>query len=87
MEKTRLRADVWLFLAATLFWLVYDQMGNELNLFAAQKTDLSLLGWHVPASWTQSLPALFVIVLAPVFATRWASRSPRSWPRAPSPVR
>ncbi|MEU9232296.1 POT-type proton-dependent oligopeptide transporter [Streptomyces subrutilus] len=44
VEKTRLRAYVWLFLAATLFWLVYDQMGNELNMFAAQKTDLSLLG-------------------------------------------
>ncbi|WP_405713486.1 peptide MFS transporter [Streptomyces xanthophaeus] len=71
VEKTRLRAYVWLFLAATLFWLVYDQMGNELNLFAAQKTDLSLLGLHVPASWTQSLPSLFVILLAPLFAAFW----------------
>ncbi|MGW6707071.1 peptide MFS transporter [Streptomyces sp. NPDC054956] len=74
VEKTRLRAYVWLFLAATLFWLVYDQMGNELNLFAAQKTDLSLLGRHIPASWTQSLPSLFVIVLAPVFAAFWVRR-------------
>ncbi|MFI5860444.1 peptide MFS transporter [Streptomyces sp. NPDC051546] len=74
VEKTRLRAYVWLFLAATLFWLVYDQMGNELNLFAAQKTDLSLLGWHIPASWTQSLPSLFVIILAPVFAAFWVRR-------------
>ncbi|MET9851656.1 peptide MFS transporter [Streptomyces sp. NPDC006450] len=74
VEKTRLRAYVWLFLAATLFWLVYDQMGNELNMFAAQKTDLSLLGRHIPASWTQSLPSLFVIILAPVFAAFWVRR-------------
>ncbi|MFD8947377.1 peptide MFS transporter [Streptomyces xanthophaeus] len=77
VEKTRLRAYVWLFLAATLFWLVYDQMGNELNLFAAQKTDLSLLGLHVPASWTQSLPSLFVILLAPLFAAFWVRRGRR----------
>lgn len=76
-ERTRLRAYVWLFLAATLFWLVYDQMGNELNMFAAQKTDLSLLGWHVPASWTQSIPAFFVIALAPVFASFWVRRGRR----------
>ncbi|MFD3778978.1 oligopeptide:H+ symporter [Streptomyces sp. NPDC058612] len=76
-EKTRLRAYVWLFLAATLFWLVYDQMGSELNLFAAQKTDLSLFGLHVPASWTQSLPSLFVIVLAPLFAAFWVRRGRR----------
>ncbi|MFD3759643.1 peptide MFS transporter [Streptomyces sp. NPDC058622] len=75
-EKTRLRAYVWLFLAATLFWLVYDQMGSELNLFAAQKTDLSLFGLHVPASWTQSLPSLFVIVLAPLFAAFSCGRGP-----------
>ncbi|MFJ6934999.1 peptide MFS transporter [Streptomyces sp. NPDC101132] len=77
VERTRLRAYVWLFLAATLFWLVYDQMGNELNMFAARKTDLSLLGWHIPASWTQSLPALFVIALAPVFASFWVRRGRR----------
>ncbi|MFG2616145.1 peptide MFS transporter [Streptomyces sp. NPDC048507] len=77
VERTRLRAYVWLFLAATLFWLVYDQMGSELNLFAARSTDLSLLGWHVPASWTQSLPALFVILLAPVFAAFWVRRGRR----------
>ncbi|MEU9103308.1 hypothetical protein AB0D54_02890 [Streptomyces xanthophaeus] len=68
---------MWLFLAATLFWLVYDQMGNELNLFAAQKTDLSLLGLHVPAGWTQSLPSLFVILLAPLFAAFWVRRGRR----------
>ncbi|WP_424216802.1 peptide MFS transporter (plasmid) [Streptomyces sp. BI20] len=76
-ERTRLRAYVWLFLAATLFWLVYDQMGSELNLFAAQKTDLSVLGWHIPASWTQSIPSLFVVALAPVFAAFWVRRGRR----------
>ncbi|MFJ7159096.1 hypothetical protein ACIQUQ_29690 [Streptomyces sp. NPDC101118] len=87
VERTRLRAYMWLFLAATLFWLVYDQMGNELNVFAAQKTDLSLLGWHIPASWTQSLPALFVIVLAPVFAScRLKHLTGESAPFAPTPT-
>ncbi|MER5885465.1 peptide MFS transporter [Streptomyces sp. NPDC001941] len=76
-EKTRLRAYVWLFVAATLFWMVYDQMGNELNEFAAKHTDLSVLGWHIPASWTQSIPSLFVIALAPLFAAFWVRRGSR----------
>lgn len=46
-------------------------------MFAAQKTDLNLLGWHVPAGWNQSLPALFVIVLAPLFASFWVRRGRR----------
>ncbi|MFC7303481.1 peptide MFS transporter [Streptomyces monticola] len=76
-ERTKIKAYVWLFVAAALFWMVYDQMGNELNLFAAEKTDLSLFGWHIPASWTQTLPSLFVIVLAPVFAAFWVRRGRR----------
>ncbi|MER7760439.1 peptide MFS transporter [Streptomyces sp. NPDC097619] len=76
-ERTRLRAYVWLFLAATLFWMVYDQMGNELIDFAATRTDLSVLGWHIPASWTQTIPSLFVIALAPLFASFWVRRGRR----------
>lgn len=76
-ERIRFKGYIWLFVAAALFWAVYVQIGNELNLFAAQKTDLSLLGRRMPASWTQSLPYLFVILLAPLFASFWVRRGRR----------
>ena len=72
-----------LFLAAALFWSFFEQAGSTLNLFAAERTDrvapgflqgiLSgvLDGGLFPASWFQSLNALFIVMLAPVFAWLW----------------
>jgi POT family proton-dependent oligopeptide transporter len=40
-----------------------------------------VFGWAYPSSWFQSVPALFVIILAPVFAALWqglGSRQPSS---------
>ncbi|WP_190025594.1 peptide MFS transporter [Streptomyces hiroshimensis] len=78
-ERARLKSYVWLFAAATVFWMIYDQFGSELNLFAAEKTDRHILGWEVPASWMQCLPSFFVILLAPLFAAFWTRRG-RSMP-------
>ncbi|MGH7645095.1 MAG: oligopeptide:H+ symporter, partial [Gemmatimonadales bacterium] len=38
---------------------------------------LSVLGWSFPSSWFQSVQALFVITLAPVFAWLWVRLGPR----------
>ncbi|WP_327351876.1 peptide MFS transporter [Streptomyces sp. NBC_01304] len=73
-ERKRLKAYVWLFAAAALFWMIYDQVGSELNLFAAQKTNLDVFGWSMPASWTQSIGSVFVILMAPLFAVFWVRR-------------
>ncbi len=60
-----------LFVFALVFWAGYEQAGSTLTLFADRHTRLSILGFDFPSSWFQSLPALFVIVLAPVFAWLW----------------
>ena len=36
------------FLAAALFWSVFEQAGSTLNLFADRDTRTSVLGWSVP---------------------------------------
>lgn len=53
------------------FWAAYEQAGVSLMVFAERNTDRNLFGWTMPAEWTQSLPAIFVVVLAPVFAALW----------------
>ncbi len=53
------------------FWAAYEQAGVSLMVFAERNTDRNLFGWIMPAEWTQSLPAIFVVVLAPVFAALW----------------
>lgn len=77
-ERKRLYVVGVLFLAASVFWSFFEQAGSSLNLFAADLTDRSLPAWVpftdaeiFPASWFQSLNALFIIALAPVFAWLW----------------
>jgi proton-dependent oligopeptide transporter, POT family len=70
-ERARLRAYVWLFVAASIFWLVYDQAATELSTFALHRTNLSVGGWDMPSSWLQAVNPIMVIVLAPVFAAVW----------------
>jgi POT family proton-dependent oligopeptide transporter len=70
-ERARLRAYVWLFVAASVFWMVYDQAATELSTFAQKRTDLSIGGWEMPSSWLQAINPIMVIALAPVFAALW----------------
>jgi len=77
LEWKRLAAVGVFFAFATVFWAAYEQAGSTLNLFADRHTRLTVLGWSFPSSWFQSVQALFVIVLAPVFAWLWVRLGPR----------
>ncbi len=70
-ERRRLYVIAVLFLAAALFWSVFEQAGSTLNLFADRSTRTELVGMPFPSSWFQSLNSLFLIALAPVFAWLW----------------
>ena len=77
-ERKRLYAIGVFFLAAALFWSLFEQAGSTLNLFADRDTRTSVLGWSFPSSWFQSLNSLFIIALAPVFAWLWVSLGSRN---------
>ena len=70
-ERKRLYVVTVLFLAAALFWSMFEQAGTTLNLFADRDSDNSIGAWEFPSSWYQSLNSLFIIALAPVFAWLW----------------
>ncbi|MHA6760423.1 peptide MFS transporter [Streptacidiphilus sp. PAMC 29251] len=77
LDRTRIGAYVWFFIAAAVFWMIYDQTGSTLNLFAQNQTNLSVFGWSFPSSWFQSVNPLLIIALAPVFAWIWESLAKR----------
>ena len=85
VERGRLIMIIILFTAAALFWSVYEQAGSTLNLFAERNTDRSLPGMSqpFPAGWFQSLPPLYVIAIAPLFAFLWVKLGARN-PAAPA---
>ena len=82
-EWKRLAAIVVFFLFASIFWGAYEQAGSTLNLFADRHTRLSIFGMSFPSSWFQSVPAFFVITMAPLFAWLWIRLGPKE-PTSPA---
>ncbi|MFE9422294.1 peptide MFS transporter [Kitasatospora sp. NPDC006697] len=70
-DHTKIRGYIWFFAVAAVFWMIYDQSGSTLSVFADNSTNLSVFGWHFPSSWFQSLNPLYIMALAPVFAWLW----------------
>jgi proton-dependent oligopeptide transporter, POT family len=72
VERKRLYMIGVYFVAAALFWSVFEQAGSTLNLFADRSTtNVMPIKGAFPSSWWQSLNALLIFVLAPVFAYLW----------------
>ncbi|MBC6428318.1 MAG: peptide MFS transporter [Cellvibrionales bacterium] len=71
IERDRMLTAAALILFSILFWALFEQAGSSLNLFADRSIERNLFGWEVPASMFQSLNALFIFLLAPLFAWGW----------------
>lgn len=54
-----------------MFWAIYEQQGNTLQLWADEKTDWLFLGWEVPSSWFQSFNPFMIFVFAPILNIFW----------------
>jgi len=76
-ERKHLYAIAALFLAAAVFWSLFEQAGSTLNLFADRDTRTTFLGWPYPSSWFQSVNSLFVWSFAAVFAWLWLTLGSR----------
>ncbi|MGW0568787.1 oligopeptide:H+ symporter [Streptomyces tauricus] len=71
VEQSRMSAYIWFFVAAAVFWMIYDQGGSTLSIFAESSADNSVFGWEFPVSWYQSVNPVMIMALAPVFAWAW----------------
>jgi len=56
---------------SAVFWVAYEQAGTSLNHFADEMTDRHIYGWEMPAGWFQSVNAVMVVALAPLFSGLW----------------
>ena len=77
-EKRKAVVIVILFLACAMFWAGFEQAGSSFNLFAERYTERVFGGFEIPAGWFQSLNAMFVFTLAPVFAALWIGLAQRN---------
>ncbi|MGJ5642510.1 peptide MFS transporter [Formosa sp. S-31] len=74
IEKDRVIVLFISFLLVIVFWGAFEQAGGLMNIYASEKTNRMLMGFEVPASWFQSLNAMFIILLGTGVAGFWAKR-------------
>ncbi|WP_164117279.1 peptide MFS transporter [Sphingorhabdus sp. Alg239-R122] len=66
-ERDRIFAAMFLIFVSIVFWALFEQAGSSLNLFTDRHVDRA----GVEASMFQSINAIYIILLAPVFAMIW----------------
>ncbi len=58
-----------------LFWAVYEQQGNTLQIFADRNADWHVFGWEMPSTWFQSVNPMFIFALTPLLIPFWGWQS------------
>jgi proton-dependent oligopeptide transporter, POT family len=68
-DRDRIFAALFLIVGSIMFWALFEQAGSSLNLYADRYVDRA----GVPASTFQSINAIYIVLLAPLFAWLWTS--------------
>ena len=58
-----------------VFWGVYEQQGNTLQIFADKNVNWEVFGWSMPTTWFQSLNPMFIFIFAPLLIGLWNRQS------------
>ncbi|WP_324073491.1 MAG: peptide MFS transporter [Erythrobacter sp.] len=66
-DRDRIFAAMFLIIGSILFWALFEQAGSSLNLYTDRYVDRA----GVPASVFQSVNAMYIVLLAPLFAALW----------------
>ncbi|GGV38263.1 oligopeptide:H+ symporter [Streptomyces spectabilis] len=76
-EQSKMTAYIWFFVAAAIFWMIYDQGASTVALFGKNSTDTSIFGFDFPVSWFQSVNPVLIMAMAPVVAWIWLALNRR----------
>jgi proton-dependent oligopeptide transporter, POT family len=74
-DRDRIFAAMFLIFGSILFWALFEQAGSSLNLFTDRHVDRA----GVPASVFQSINAIYIVLLGPLFAGLWVWLGRRNW--------
>ncbi len=62
-----------------MFWAIYEQQGNTLQLWATDRTNWNTFGWTMPSTWFQSFNPAMIFVLAPLISSFWNWQDRKGW--------
>lgn len=82
-EKTTLTSKEWkvifalmvLVVVNALFWSVYEQQGNTLQIFADRNADWHIFGFEMPSTWFQAVNPMLIFALTPLLIKFWGAQS------------
>ncbi|MDA3894030.1 MAG: peptide MFS transporter [Salinivirgaceae bacterium] len=57
------------------FWAGFEQAGTTFSIFARDTTDRMIGNFEIPATWFQSVNAIFIVIFAPLFSLLWVKLS------------
>ncbi len=70
--RQRMGVLVLLLVLNAAFWMGFEQAGNSLNFFAKKQLIPFAIGsWSMPGEWWQSVNAILIVILGPIFAALW----------------
>lgn len=74
-DRGRVAALIYLCLATIMFWAIYEQQGNTLQLWADEKTNWTFFGLTIPSTWYQSFNPAMIFMFAPLLDMVWNNRA------------
>ncbi|MDA8708674.1 peptide MFS transporter [Hellea sp.] len=83
--RNRIFAALILITVQVLFWALFEQAGSSLSLFTDRSVDRTIFGQEIKTSVFQSLNAMYIVLLGPLFAALWVWLGKRNMdPSAPA---
>lgn len=71
-ERNRMGVALFLSASSVLFWMLFEQAGSSMTLYAARNSHLSVFGlFDLKAAQVQFFNPGFIILLAPFFSWLW----------------
>jgi len=75
-ERTAVIALVALCALNIVFWAVYEQQGNTMQLWATDSTVWpTVFGWQIPSTWFQSFNPAMIIAFTPLLNLLWTKQA------------
>ncbi|HEY3216843.1 MAG TPA: peptide MFS transporter [Candidatus Eisenbacteria bacterium] len=76
-EALRVGALIVICALNVVFWAVYEQQGNTMQLWADQNTDWRFFGLTIPSTWFQAFNPAMIFLFAPLLNLFWGWQSAR----------
>ncbi len=82
-ERGRMLVLATLTIFSVVFWALFEQSAASMTLFADRVLDRSAFGIEFTAAQLGSMNAMFIFLLAPIFALLWQFLGRRGWDPSP----